>query len=87
MPASPVASAPSLAASSAGTGRPGDVRIDLRLWDADKGKAIRVRAPEIITPASFERLIQTLRLHLRIEEPEPELEPLEATDDDTPTGD
>ncbi len=49
--------------------KPTDVRIDLRLWDADKGKAIRVRAPEVITPASFERLIQTLRLHLRIEEP------------------
>lgn len=47
-----------------------DVRIDLRLWGADAGKAIRVRAPETITPASFDRLIQALRLHLRIEEPE-----------------
>lgn len=46
-----------------------DVRIDLRLWDQDAGKSIRVRAPETITPASFERLLQTLRLHLRIEEP------------------
>ncbi len=57
-------------ASGAGSGRANDVRIDLRLWDADQGKAIRVRAPEVITPASFDRLIQTLRLHLRVEEPE-----------------
>ena len=62
--------------SSAGTatlapGRSSDVRIDLRLWDADQGKAIRVRAPEVITPESFDRLIQTLRLHLRIEDPQP----------------
>ena len=49
--------------------RSGDVRIDLRLWDDDLGKSIRVRAPEVITPASFDRLIQTLRLHLRIEDP------------------
>jgi len=48
---------------------PGDVRIDLRLWGADAGKAIRVRAPESLTPASFERLLQALRLHLRIDEP------------------
>lgn len=46
-----------------------DVRIDLRLWGPDRGKTIRVRAPEAITPASFERLVQALRLHLRIEEP------------------
>lgn len=52
--------------------RSNDVRIDLRLWGADQGKAIRVRAPEVITPDSFERLLQTLRLHLRIEEPEAE---------------
>ena len=47
---------------------PNDVRIDLRLWDSDAGKSIRVRAPEVITPASFDRLIQTLKLQLRIEE-------------------
>ncbi len=52
--------------------RSSDVRIDLRLWGSDAGKAIRVRAPEVITPDSFERLLQTLRLHLRIEEPAPE---------------
>jgi hypothetical protein len=57
--------------------RPDDVRIDLRLWGADAGKAIRVRAPEVITPDSFERLLQTLRLHLRIEEPEAEQGPEE----------
>jgi hypothetical protein len=50
--------------------RSSDVRIDLRLWGADAGKAIRVRAPETITPDSFDRLIQALRLHLRIEEAE-----------------
>ena len=50
-------------------GRSSDVRIDLRLWNADLGKSIRVRAPEVITPDSFDRLIQTLRLHLRVEEP------------------
>jgi hypothetical protein len=44
------------------------VRIDLRLWGPDQGKVIRVRAPEAITPASFERLLQALKLHLRIEE-------------------
>jgi hypothetical protein len=49
--------------------RSNDVRIDLRLRGADLGKAIRVRAPEVITPESFERLLQTLRLQIRIEEP------------------
>ncbi len=52
--------------------RSNDVRIDLRLWGTDAGKAIRVRAPEVITPESFDRLIQILRLHLRIENPTPE---------------
>ncbi len=60
-----------------------DIRIDLRLWDADQGKAIRLRAPEVITPASFERLIQTLRLHLRIEEPTAEF--VEATAEESET--
>jgi hypothetical protein len=44
------------------------VRIDLRLWDEDEGKLIRVRAPESISPASYDRLLQALRLHLRIED-------------------
>ncbi len=43
-----------------------DVRIDLRLWGDDKGKVIRVRAPESITAESFERLLQALKLHVRI---------------------
>jgi hypothetical protein len=67
--------APALVLHEPTTPRPprsDDMRIDLRLWGTDAGKAIRVRAPEVITPASFERLIQTLRLHLRIEEPEAE---------------
>lgn len=53
------------------------VRIDLPLWGADRGKSIRVRAPEQITPESFERLLQTIKLHVRIEaevpKPEPEM--------------
>lgn len=73
-------SAPPSASRSSGD-RPDDVRIDLRLWDADLGKSIRVRAPEVITPASFDRLIQTLRLQLRIEEPPA---PPEAEADDEP---
>ncbi len=66
-PGSATGQAASLEAESS---RSSDVRIDLRLWDLDQGKSIRVRAPEVITPASFDRLIQTLRLHLRIEDPE-----------------
>ena len=62
---------------------PSDVRVDLRLWGHDAGKAIRVRAPESITPASFDRLIQTLRLLLRIEDPPQIPEP----DDDEPDDD
>ena len=61
---------PPSASAEPGPARSNDVRIDLRLWGDDAGKAIRVRAPEIITPASFERLIQTLRLQIRIEEPD-----------------
>ena len=55
-PASPTVSAP---------GR--EVRIDLRLWGADAGKSIRLRAPESMTAESLERLMQALRLHVRIE--------------------
>ncbi len=43
------------------------VRIDLRLWGADEGKTLRVRAPESISAESFDRLIQTLKLHIRID--------------------
>jgi hypothetical protein len=48
-----------------------DVRIDLRLWGTDAGKSIKLRVPESITPESFERLLQALRLHVRIEEAGP----------------
>jgi hypothetical protein len=48
--------------------RAADVRIDLRLWDRDEGKVIRLRAPERITRASFERFLQAFRLQVRIEE-------------------
>ena len=47
---------------------PADVRLDLRLWDRDEGKTIRVRAPQSITAASFERFLQAFRLLVRIEE-------------------
>jgi hypothetical protein len=49
--------------------RPGDVRLDVRLWDSDQGKTIRLRAPQSITPASFERFLQAFRLLVRVEEP------------------
>jgi hypothetical protein len=44
-----------------------EVRLDLRLWDADRGKTIRLRAPQTMTAASFERFLQALRLLVRIE--------------------
>ncbi len=59
---------PSSSGRSTPPTRPGDVRIDLRLWGTDSGKSIRLRSPEVITPASFDRLIQTFRLQVRIEE-------------------
>ena len=52
---------------------PSAVRIDLRLWGPDAGKLVRVRAPESMTSESFDRLLQALRLHVRIEsDPVPE---------------
>lgn len=48
------------------------VRLDLRLWGADQGKIIRLRAPESISRESFERFLQAFRLHVRIEEGDPE---------------
>ncbi|MBX6314068.1 MAG: hypothetical protein IRY99_14315 [Isosphaeraceae bacterium] len=47
--------------------RRSEVRLDLRLWGPDEGKVIRLRAPEAITAASFERFLQTFRLLVRIE--------------------
>jgi len=49
--------------------RSNDVRIDLRLWDEDAGKTIRVRAPESISPASLDRFLQALRLLVRVGPP------------------
>lgn len=44
------------------------VLFEIKLWDADQGKSIRVRAPESITTASFERFLQAFRLLVRIED-------------------
>jgi hypothetical protein len=61
--------APSLPAGSAPPRAvPAEVRIDLQLWDEDEGKLIRVRAPKTISAASFERLLQTFRLLVRIKD-------------------
>lgn len=66
-PASPAAPAPVVQPTP--VARPkADVRIDLRLWGDDEGKVVRVRAPESITAESFDRLLQALRLHVRIGE-------------------
>ena len=51
------------------------VRLDLRLWDADLGKTIRLRAPVSITPASFERFLQAFRLIVRVEDPSRQTDP------------
>jgi hypothetical protein len=47
-----------------------DARIDLKLWGSDQGKTIRLRAPESISRASYERFLQAFQLHVRIEEPD-----------------
>ncbi|MEO6810117.1 MAG: hypothetical protein ABI353_13470 [Isosphaeraceae bacterium] len=47
-----------------------DARLDLRLWGPDKGKTIRLRAPESMTRASFERFLQAVQLLVRIEDPD-----------------
>jgi hypothetical protein len=64
----PAATAPSPPAPSAPRTRPAEVRLDLRLWDRDEGKTIRLRAPQTITPASFERFLQAFRLLVRVED-------------------
>jgi hypothetical protein len=46
-----------------------DVTLELPLWGADQGKVIQLRAPAAITAESFERLLQAVRLHVRVEEP------------------
>lgn len=45
-----------------------DVRLDLRLWDDDAGKTIRLRSPQSISRASYERFLQAFRLLVRVEE-------------------
>jgi hypothetical protein len=62
-------SARALPAAHAPRAPSSDVRLDLRLWDADQGKTIRLRAPQSITPASFERFLQAFRLLVKVEEP------------------
>ncbi len=68
-PAAPATSTPATPASTPPRAASAEVRVDLRLWDADAGKSIRLRAPQTITPASFERFLQTFKLLVRIEEP------------------
>lgn len=66
---SPVAATPTpVAAPPLPRAAPAEVRIDLQLWDEDDGKLIRVRSPRTITAASFERLLQTFRLLVRIKD-------------------
>lgn len=65
-PAPAVPCEPAKAPAARGSTAQG-VRIDLRLWGDDAGKIVRVRAPESITAESFDRLLQALRLHMRVE--------------------
>ncbi len=67
-PPAPAPPAPVAPPAPAAVRPKADVRIDLRLWGDDEGKVIRVRAPESITAESFERLLQALRLHVRVGE-------------------
>ena len=60
---------PPLARPSSPREAPDEVRIDLQLWDEDEGKRIRVRAPRTMTAASLERLLQAIRLMVRIKGP------------------
>ncbi|WP_169974774.1 checkpoint protein HUS1 family protein [Tautonia rosea] len=43
------------------------VRIDLLLWESDAGKVVRIRAPEAMSAESFARVVEALRLHIRID--------------------
>ncbi|MDR3636637.1 MAG: hypothetical protein P4L84_22735 [Isosphaeraceae bacterium] len=69
-PPAPPPGAPSPPARpvEASRSRSDDVRLDLRLWDEDEGKVIRVRAPRSITAASFERFLQAFRLVVRVDD-------------------
>lgn len=59
-----------------------EVRLDLQLWGDDRGKVIRLRLPESITRASFERFLQALHLVVRIEEPNDDPVPAEGEEAD-----
>jgi hypothetical protein len=68
LPVPAPSASPSSTAPPAPRTAPAEVRIDLQLWDEDEGKLIRVRAPRSISAASFERLLQTFRLLVRIKD-------------------
>jgi hypothetical protein len=53
--------------SAPATGPNDGIRIEVKLWGADEGKTVRMRVPESMTSESFERLLQILRLQVRIE--------------------
>lgn len=56
-----------VASSPENPGDPEELRITLKLWGADRGKTISIRSPEVITSESYDRLLQVLKLHLRVE--------------------
>lgn len=45
-----------------------EVEATLRLWADDEGKMVRIRAPGSMSRASFERLVEALRLLVRVGE-------------------
>lgn len=45
----------------------GQVEFTLKLWGRDEGKEIRVSSPDSLGADSYKRLLQALRLHVRIE--------------------
>lgn len=66
-PAAPVADRPATPSRPAPPSRSSaEVRLDLQLWDEDEGKLVRVRAPRSMSAASFERLLEALRLMVKI---------------------
>jgi hypothetical protein len=44
----------------------GDAEFTLLLWGEDAGKSIRVSAPATMSAENYERLLQALRLHVRV---------------------
>ncbi|MFO0961112.1 MAG: hypothetical protein U0800_27345 [Isosphaeraceae bacterium] len=44
-----------------------ELQITLKLWGTDRGKVITIRSPESMTPESYDRLLQVLKLHVRID--------------------